>query len=173
MQTKRTGLRAVRIVEGEPKEGEISLDSAIPEITKLDEQVIGYTRPQDIPFFFTGKPLAHLYLDAEGKTVGYGFARPGSGCGPVLAVNPSEFPGIVLDTIVRAVEAGKKDAEKPDEVACAVWMPSGELPELFTDLLKAGMKISGFPQLLAFDAPGGARFRSDLKRYMINGPGFL
>lgn len=168
-------LVALQIVRENPKEDQISLDDATNEFSALEKEVLGYSRnPSDHPYFLTGKPLAFLFRDAStGQTVGYSYAKPGGAIGPVLASRRELFRELVLDSLVKAQEAGRKQAEKPEEVVVSIWTCSSEVPELFAELMQVGMKISGFPMLLAWDGEAGKPFVSDWKRYQMNGPGFL
>lgn len=167
-----TQLETVRIVVSDPKEGEITLSDAIDAMTALDKEILGYARAQDHPFLLDRRPLAVLYKE-NGAVIGYGYARPGGAVGPVLVARPELLKEMVFDGLVRALEAGRVGSADPDAVTVSIWLASSVQPELFGELLSAGMKIAGFPSLLCWDGGNDRPFISDLRRYQIYSPGLL
>ncbi|KAI9031248.1 hypothetical protein DFJ74DRAFT_655116 [Hyaloraphidium curvatum] len=164
----RRTLTPVSIVASNPTESQITFEDALPKIRALDADIVRFARrKEDWDFIYAGRPIAQLYKDEGGAVVGYSFARRGAGIGPVVVKKPELLNEVVIDALMRALEAGREGRENPEQVTVSLWFPSGALPELFALLLKAGMKISGFPMLLAYNGAAGEPFLCDLSRALM------
>ena len=119
-----------------------SADSAESDaIDAIDREVLGYAHPAD-----------HAYLRANGRTgfvyrtdddlVGYGYSSEAGRFGPVALLD---------DTLTAPVLGHLMTAIRP-RGATSVWVP-GANDRAMVALLRAGLRIEGFPALLCWSRP--------------------
>jgi GNAT superfamily N-acetyltransferase len=119
-----------------------SADSAESDaIDAIDREVLGYAHPAD-----------HAYLRANGRTgfvyrtddgpVGYGYSSEAGRFGPVALLD---------DTLTAPILGHLMTAIRP-RGATSVWVP-GANDRAMVALLRAGLRIEGFPALLCWTRP--------------------
>jgi GNAT superfamily N-acetyltransferase len=134
-------------------EGHGSLVAAVDE---LDREVLGYAHPQEHRFLRMEGRRGFLYRDGD-RVIGYGYASEAGRVGPV-AVRDKVLLGPILGHLLVAVEP---------RGAVAVWAP-GDAGATVTGLLRAGLRVDGFPVLLCWNRPF-----ADFSRYVPISPGLL
>lgn len=153
------GIRAVRFDEAAGDGGPDRLPAVAleDELARLDRDALGFEHRQDHRFARTEGRTGFLFVGPDGSPVGYGYTSEAGRVGPV-AVRDRELLGPVVGHLVTAVAA---------RGAFGIWLPGatdGALPAL----LRAGLRLDGFPVLLAWDRPFG-----DFSRYVPISPGLL
>ena len=129
----------------------------VETIDALDREIAGFTHPQDHRYLRGEGRHGFLYRWDDGTALGYGYASATGRIGPI-AVRHQELLSPVVGHLVRAV---------PPRGASAVWAP-GHAGPLVVALLRAGLRIDGFPVLLCWSRPFG-----DFSRYVPISPGLL
>ncbi len=127
------------------------------DIHALDRELLGFAHPADHAFAVAQGRLPHVYRNADGSLAGYGYASSVGHVGPVAARDPGHLSAITGHLLQAVVPRG----------ASAVWVP-GDAGETFTGLIRAGLRIEGFPVLLLWDRP-----LVDFDRYLPQSPGLL
>ena len=126
-------------------------------IDALDAEIAGFTHPQDHRFLRGEGRQGFLYQGPGGAALAYGYASAAGRVGPVAVRDEALLPA-VIGHLVRAV---------PPRGASAVWAP-GHAGALVAALLRAGLRIDGFPVLLCWSRPF-----ADFSRYVPISPGLL
>jgi len=126
-------------------------------VDALDADAAGFEHPDDHRWLRSEGRRGFLYRAHDGAPVGYGYASPVGRVGPV-AVRDRDLLAPVLGHLLRAVEP---------RGASAIWLPGTAGPAV-TALLRAGLRIEGFPVLLCWD-----RAFADFERYVPISPGLL
>ncbi len=135
-----------------------ALDQALARLVdELDAEVGGFAHPQDHAFLRSERRRAFLYRGPDGRTLGYGYASEVGRVGPVV-VRDDALLAPVLGHLLDAV---------PPRGASAVWVP-GSADRALVALLRAGLRLDGFPVLLCW-----SRDFADFGRYVPNSPGLL
>ena len=151
------GLEAIRFDEVDGGEDGLERSALHAELSALDREAAGFDRAADRPLLDRENRIGFLYRAADGAAVGYAFAAESGRVGPV-AVREEALLGPMLGHLLGAVRA---------RGAFAVWVP-GTAGEAVVPLLRAGLRIDGFPCLLCWDRPFG-----DFGRYLPMSPGLL
>jgi GNAT superfamily N-acetyltransferase len=153
-----SGVRAVpfhAIAAGPPGgEGHARLVAAVDA---LDREVAGFTHPQDHRWLRAEARTGFLYEGPDGTPVGYGYTSEAGRVGPV-AVRDEALLAPVLGHLLGAVEP---------RGAFGLWAPGHAGPAV-TALLRAGLRLDGFPVLLCWSRPF-----ADFARYVPISPGLL
>lgn len=149
LPTLPPGLRAVAL-----DEGNVAWRSVFDEIDRL---LLGFAHPADHAFLAADGRVGFVYLDTDGHAAGYGYVSPRGVLGPVAVRDPALL-GAVVGHLVAAV---------PARGATSAWIP-GNSRLLLPALLRAGLRIEGFPALACWDRP----FAS-FDRYLPISPGLL
>jgi GNAT superfamily N-acetyltransferase len=152
-----SGVAAVafeELVENHGGEGHHRLADAVDG---LDREVTGFAHPQDHRFLRTEGRRGFLYRGPDGDVVGYGYASEVGRVGPV-AVRDDALLAPVIGHLLRAVAP---------RGASAVWAP-GHADRVVVGLLRAGLRLDGFPVLLCWSRPF-----ADFTRYLPISPGLL
>jgi GNAT superfamily N-acetyltransferase len=143
-----------RLVEAPGGDGHHELVGAIDE---LDREVAGFRHPQDHRWLRIEGREGFLYRGPDGAPVGYGYASEVGRVGPV-AVRDAALLAPVIGHLLGAV--------RPRD-ASIVWVP-GAAGGPIEGLLRAGLRLDGFPVLLCWDRPF-----ADFSRYLPISPGLL
>jgi len=151
------GLEALRFDEVDGGEDGLERSALHAELSALDREAAGFDRAADRPFLDRENSIGFLYRAGDGAAVGYAFASESGRVGPV-AVREESLLGPVLGHLLGAVRP---------RGAFAVWVP-GTAGEAVVPLLRAGLRIDGFPCLLCWDRPF-----ADFGRYLPMSPGLL
>ena len=111
-------------------------------VAAFDRDLVGYERPQDHAFWARDRDGV-VFLDAQGKVLGYGYAHRSGRIGPVAAVDPAYLPGFI-GYLVRATQVleGRQ-----------LVVPGPAISAL-GPLLSAGMRIDGTPAVYCSEGPG-------------------
>jgi hypothetical protein len=118
-------------------------------VASIDRQVLGFEHPQDHGFLERERRVGFLYRHAGGP-LGYGYTSAVGRIGPVAALDPSLLAPIVGHLLT---------AVRPNGASTA-WV-AGSAGEVVSMLLRAGLRLEGFPALLCFTRPA-----VDLTRYV-------
>lgn len=152
------GVRPVpfeEIAEGPP--GGDGHRRLVAEVDTLDREIAGFAHPEDHRFLRVEGRQGFLYLGPDGTALGYGYASEVGRVGPV-AVRDDALLAPVLGHLLRAVQP---------RGASALWVPGHAGPAL-VGLLRAGLRLEGFPVLLCWTRPF-----ADFGRYLPISPGLL
>jgi GNAT superfamily N-acetyltransferase len=122
----------------------------------LDQQVLGFDRPADHRFAIESGRLPFI-IESKGRLAGYGYVSPVGHIGPICVDDPALLAPVTT-TLLQAVQP---------RGASAVWVP-GAAGETFQALVRAGLRIDGFPLLLCWSRPF-----ADFSRYLPLSPGLL
>jgi hypothetical protein len=139
---------------GENREGHHRLVDAVDG---LDREVAGFSHPQDHRFLRAEGRQGFLYLGPDGAPAGYGYSSELGRIGPVAIRDASLLPP-VLGHLLSVV---------PPRDGQIVWVP-GHAGNAVEGLLRAGLRLDGFPVLLCWDRPF-----ADFSRYLPISPGLL
>jgi len=118
------------------------IDRAIDE---LDRQVLGYSHPIDHAFLRSSGRTGFVYVTADGSPVAYGYSSEVGRFGPVA----------VLDETLTAPVIGHLMASIRPRGATSAWIP-GANDRAMVALLRAGLRIEGFPAQLCWTRPFAA-----------------
>ncbi len=135
-------------------EGHRDLDAAV---AALDTEVLGFAHPLDHRFLRDEGRLGYLYRAADGSTVGYGYTSEAGRVGPVAVRDQAMLSGVLGHLLTVVTPRG----------ASAVWVP-GRADQAVVALLRAGLRLEGFPVLLCW-----TRRFADFSRYVPISPGLL
>jgi len=129
----------------------------VDTIDGLDREVAGFAHPQDHRFLRSQERRGFLYRGPDGAPLAYGYASEVGRLGPV-AVRDEALMAPVLGHLLETVQP--RDAS-------IVWVP-GDAGAAVQGLLRAGLRLDGFPVLLCWDRPF-----ADFARYLPISPGLL
>jgi [ribosomal protein S18]-alanine N-acetyltransferase len=113
------------------------------EVAPVDDELVGYRRPQDHGFWASGGRRGWMFETAAGRLIGYGYAHPSGRIGPVAAVEPGDLPA-VLGHLVRATPVLEGRQIVVGGAAIAALGP----------LLAGGMRMDGTPAIYCAQRPG-------------------
>jgi GNAT superfamily N-acetyltransferase len=119
-------------------------------VAVIDRALLGFEHPADHRFLRADGRDGWLYWGPDGAPVGYGYASPVGRVGPIAALD-SALVAPILGHLLGAVAP---------RGASSIWMP-GTAGEAFGGLLRAGLRIEGFPALLCWTRPF-----ADFERYV-------
>lgn len=152
------GIRAVGFDEIDDGAAQGLGDAALDdELASLDREVLGFEHRQDHDLIEREGRIGFLFLGADGRPLGYGYASEAGRVGPV-AVRDAALLEPVLGHIITSVRP---------RGAFGIWLP-GAADTAMTSLLLAGFRIDGFPCLVCWDRP-----LTDFSRYIPISPGLL
>jgi GNAT superfamily N-acetyltransferase len=114
-------------------------------IAAIDRDVLGYAHPQDHAYLRAGSRSGFLYRTAEGRPLGYGYHSEAGRFGPVALLDET----LTAPVIGHLLEAVKSRG------ATTVWIP-GANDRAMVALLRAGLRIEGFPAQLCWTRPFAA-----------------
>ena len=127
------------------------------ELDALDREVLGYAHLVDHAYVRGEKRSLFTYRDGGGALVGYGYASEVGRIAPI-AVRDAGLLATVLAHLLTAIEP---------RGASAVWLP-GDAASSITLALRSGLRIEGYPVLVAASEPF-----ADFSRYVPITPGLL
>lgn len=148
------GIGAGRVTGSTHQERNGALGS---EIDALDRDVLGFAHPEDHELFHRQGRICFTYRNRVGRLVGYGYASEAGRIGPVAGRHATLIAPIVTDLMVAL----------PPRGASAIWV-GGDVGHTIEALVRAGLRIEGFPVLL-----GWTRAFADFSRYTPASPGLL
>src|ERR1035437_1409365 len=120
--------------------------SAIAEaIDAIDRAVLGYAHPADHAFLRTEGRTGFLYRTSGGDPIGYGYSSKAGRFGPVALLD---------ETLTAPVVAHLLTAIEP-RGASSAWIP-GANDRAMVAMLRAGLRIEGFPGLMCWTRPFAA-----------------
>jgi hypothetical protein len=114
-------------------------------IDAIDREVLGFAHPLDHRHLRASGRTGFLYRASDGEPLGYGYSSEAGRFGPVALLD---------DTLTAAVLGHLIAAIKP-RGATSAWVP-GANDRAMVALLRAGLRIEGFPALLGWTRPFGA-----------------
>ena len=142
---------------GGPDHGGIPDPAVAAEIDDLDRETLGFDHATDHAFLRRGGRMCFTYRDARGRLAGYGYTSAVGRIGPV-AVRPTlPLASVVADLLTTV----------PPRGASAVWV-TGQAGPTIEMLVRAGLRIEGFPVLLGWNRTFAA-----FDRYVPTSPGLL
>ena len=126
-------------------------------IDAIDANVLGYAHQPDHHFLRVQGRTGFLYRTRGGETLGYGYSSQVGRFGPVA----------LLDETLMAPVIGHLMASIQPRGATTVWVP-GANDRAMVALLRAGLKIEGFPAMFCWTRPFAA-----FERYLPAGLALL
>jgi GNAT superfamily N-acetyltransferase len=120
-------------------------------VDAIDRAVVGYAHPQDHAHLRATGRSGFVYMSASGEPLGYGYSSEVGRFGPVA----------MLDETLTAPVIGHLCRTIRPRGATSAWIP-GSNDRAIVALLRAGLRIEGFPALLCWTRPFGA-----FDRYML------
>jgi GNAT superfamily N-acetyltransferase len=138
------GIEAVPFASGDdPPASAAAIDA-------IDREILGYAHPLDHAFLRTGGRTGFLYRTDGGEVLGYGYSSEAGRFGPVA----------LLDDTLTAPVIGHLMHNIRPRGATTAWVP-GANDRAMVALLRAGLRIEGFPALMCWTRPYG-----QFERYM-------
>jgi GNAT superfamily N-acetyltransferase len=119
-------------------------------IATIDRAVVGYAHEADHAYLRATGRTGFVYRSEDGEPVGYGYSSEAGRFGPVA----------LLDETLTSPVLGHLMTTVRPRGATTVWVP-GANDRAMVALLRAGLRIEGFPALLCWTRPF-ARFDSYL-----------
>jgi GNAT superfamily N-acetyltransferase len=111
----------------------------------IDRQVLGYAHQPDHLFLRVQGRTGFLYRTAAGEPLGYGYSSQVGRFGPVALLDET-LTAPVVSHLMAAIEP---------RGATSVWVP-GANDRAMVALLRAGLRIEGFPAMLCWTRPFAA-----------------
>ena len=111
----------------------------------IDRQVLGYAHQPDHLFLRVQGRTGFLYRTAAGEPLGYGYSSQVGRFGPVALLDET-LTASVISHLMMAIEP---------RGATSVWVP-GANDRAMVALLRAGLRIEGFPALVCWTRPFAA-----------------
>lgn len=148
------GVHAVRFSAAAPAERDRLADA---ELAGLDRETLGFAHREDHEFVRRQGRVAFAYRDGRGDLLGYGYTSEVGRIGPIATRDPDLHAPIVAHLLEAVVPRG----------ASAIWVP-GAAGETTRMLVRAGLRMEGFPVLVCWSRPF-----ADFARYLPISPGLL
>jgi GNAT superfamily N-acetyltransferase len=114
-------------------------------IDLIDRQVLGYAHQPDHLFLRVQGRTGFLYRTAAGEPLGYGYSSQVGRFGPVALLDET-LTAPVISHLMAAIEP---------RGATSVWVP-GANDRAMVALLRAGLRIEGFPAMFCWTRPFAA-----------------
>lgn len=114
-------------------------------VDDIDRAVLGYAHPMDHAHLRASGRSGFVYLSAAGEPLGYGYSSEVGRFGPVA----------MLDETLTAPVIGHLCRTIHPRGATSAWIP-GANDRAIVALLRAGLRIEGFPAQLCWTRPFGA-----------------
>jgi GNAT superfamily N-acetyltransferase len=122
-----------------------AIDSIDRAIDSIDRAILGYAHPADHAHLRASGRVGFVYMTAGGEPVGYGYSSEVGRFGPVA----------LLDETLTAAVIGHLVATIKPRGSTSVWVP-GANDRAMVALLRAGLRIEGFPAQLCWTRPFAA-----------------
>lgn len=119
-------------------------------IDSIDRVILGYAHPADHAYLRATGRTGFVYRADDGEPVGYGYSSEAGRFGPVALLD---------ETLTAPVLGHLMNAIRP-RGATTVWVP-GANDRAMVALLRAGLRIEGFPALVCW-----TRSFADFERYL-------
>lgn len=151
------GVTATQVHVGgvdDPSSGEGRLAA---QLDALDARTVGFAHPVDHAFVRREGRRLFVYRDGAGDLVGYGYTSEVGRIAPVAVRRGSLLAPVVAHLLTAVQPRG----------ASAVWI-AGDAAETLSMLVRAGLRIEGFPVLVLWSRPF-----ADFTRYVPISPGLL
>jgi len=113
-------------------------------IGSIDRAVLGYAHEVDHAFLRASGRTGFIYTSDDGMPVGYGYSSEAGRFGPIALLD---------ETLTAPVIGHLMNAIRP-RGATTAWIP-GSNDRAMVALLRAGLRIEGFPALLCWTRPFG------------------
>ena len=126
------GIEAVPFGRGDPR----------PALESIDRAVLGYPRAADHEFLRATGRTGFVYRSDDGEPIGYGYSSDVGRFGPVA----------LLDETTTAPVLGHLMSAIRPRGATSAWVP-GANDRAMVALLRAGLRIEGFPAVLCWTRP--------------------
>jgi GNAT superfamily N-acetyltransferase len=111
-------------------------------IDAIDRDVLGYAHQRDHLFLRVQGRTGFLYRTSAGEPLGYGYSSQVGRFGPVALLDETLMAG-VIGHLMAAIEP---------RGAASVWVP-GANDRAMVALLRAGLRIEGFPAMFCWTRP--------------------
>ncbi|MES2210714.1 MAG: GNAT family N-acetyltransferase [Chloroflexota bacterium] len=148
------GLASRRFDNSAPAERDHGL---LAELAAVDREVLGFDHPADHDLLRRQGRIGFTYRDDTGRLAGYGYTSEVGRIGPVAVRDAAHLAPVVADLLDAVLPRG----------ASAIWVPGQAAPAVEM-LIRAGLRIEGFPVLLGWSRPF-----ADFERYTPMSPGLL
>jgi GNAT superfamily N-acetyltransferase len=148
------GIVGLRVAAPAPDQRDATLAG---ELDELDRSVLGFAHPEDHAHVRGEGRTLFVYRDGGGRLVGYGYTSEVGRISPVAVRDEELLPAVMAHLLTTVEPRG----------ASAVWIP-GAAGRALTTVLDAGLRIEGFPILIAWSRPF-----ADFARYVPISPGLL
>jgi GNAT superfamily N-acetyltransferase len=113
-------------------------------IDAIDREILGYAHQVDHAFLRAGGRTGFIYQTDAGEPVGYGYSSEAGRFGPIALLD---------DTLTAPVIGHLMHTVRP-RGATSAWVP-GANDRAMVALLRAGLRIEGFPALMCWTRPFG------------------
>ena len=113
-------------------------------IASIDRAVLGYAHEVDRAFLRASGRTGFVYRSEDGEPVGYGYSSEAGRFGPIALLD---------ENLTAPVVGHLMNAIRP-RGATTAWVP-GSNDRAMVALLRAGLRIEGFPALLCWTRPFG------------------
>jgi GNAT superfamily N-acetyltransferase len=114
-------------------------------VDSIDRAILGYSHPADHAYLRATGRIGFVYQTAAGEPVGYGYSSEVGRFGPIA----------LLDETLTAPVIGHLMAAIKPRGATSAWVP-GANDRAMVALLRAGLRIEGFPAQLCWTRPFAA-----------------
>ena len=148
------GVHAVRFAASAPAERDRVADA---ELGGLDRATLGFSHREDHDYVRRQGRIGFAYRDERGDLLGYGYTSEVGRIGPIATRDPALHAPIAAHLLEAVVPRG----------ASAIWVP-GAAGETMQMLVRAGLRMEGFPVLVCWSRPF-----ADFTRYLPISPGLL
>jgi len=112
------------------------------DVAKVDRAILGYAHPADHAFLRATGRDGFVFRSARGDLLGYGYSSAAGRFGPIA----------LLDETLTASVIGHLMSTIRARGATSAWVP-GDNDRAVVALLRAGLRIEGFPALLCWTRP--------------------
>ena len=113
-----------------------------PALASIDRAILGYAHEADHAYLRTTGRTGFVYRSEDGEPIGYGYSSEVGRFGPVALLD---------ETLTAPVLGHLMNAIRP-RGATTAWIP-GANDRAMVALLRAGLRIEGFPALLCWTRP--------------------
>ena len=118
---------------------------AAAAVDAIDRATLGYAHQPDHAYLRASGRTGFVYISADGTPLGYGYSSEAGRFGPVA----------VLDEALTESVLGHLTTAIMPRGATTVWVP-GDNEKAMLALLRAGLRVEGFPAMIAWTQPFAA-----------------
>jgi hypothetical protein len=127
------------------------------ELAAFDRALLGFEHPEDHGFVLDEPRHCFAIRDGSDTLLGYGYAGDIGRLGPLAVSDPALLAPLLGQMLTNVVPRG----------ASAIWL-QGAADEALASVIRAGMRIEGFPVLIGWSRPF-----VDFARYVPISPGLV